>query len=374
MKNFIAILAMASLLHTNSQNHQSAVDPNSSLMPGSWNTATGYFTLYNNTGEGNTATGNYSLLNNISGSYNTANGYQSLYSNTNGYYNTSIGSQALNSNISGSYNTANGYQSLFFNHNGTHNTSIGSQALFYNHNGTHNTAVGHQALYNVQPGSYNSAYGPFALWNLYNGYYNTANGNKALFNIQTGNFNTATGNEALMNLTNGSENTGLGSSTQTSGVNAHNQTIIGSNAVGQADNSVVLGNAEVTAVYMAQDAGAKVYAGEGNFSGQLTIGGDILVSSDTRLKANIVSLGSTLAKLLLIDGKTYTMKKDGKQKIGLLAQDIKNVFPELVSEDDHEMLAVNYQGLIPILINALKEQDAKISRLEQLTKQLITNE
>ena len=177
-----------------------------------------------------------------------------------------------------------------------------------------------------------------------------------------------------MNLTNGSENTGLGSSTQTSGVNAHNQTIIGSNAVGQADNSVVLGNAEVTAVYMAQDAGAKVYAGEGNFSGQLTIGGDILVSSDTRLKANIVSLGSTLAKLLLIDGKTYTMKKDGKQKIGLLAQDIKNVFPELVSEDDHEMLAVNYQGLIPILINALKEQDAKISRLEQLTKQLITNE
>ena len=534
MKNFIAILAMASLLHTNSQNHQSAVDPNSSLMPGSWNTATGYFTLYNNTGEGNTATGNYSLLNNISGSYNTANGYQSLYSNTNGYYNTSIGSQALNSNISGSYNTANGYQSLFFNHNGTHNTSIGSQALFYNHNGTHNTAVGHQALFNVQPGSYNSAYGPFALWNLYNGYYNTANGNKALFNIQTGNFNTATGNEALMNLTNGSENTGLGSSTQTSGVNAHNQTIIGSNAVGQADNSVVLGNENVTAIYMGQDSGAIVYAGglnidgmaitsselnllsgittigsgivstvtendnigvrlstsstenhgnigsnavdlsfsssssetkgatgdnsfasglnttasgnvssaigintiasdyssfaigqynnslssittNGNatafdlnntafvigngtasdaksdafkvlFSGDATIGkdltikGDILVSSDARLKANIVSLGSTLAKLLLIDGKTYTMKKDGKQKIGLLAQDIKNVFPELVSEDDHEMLTVNYQGLIPVLINALKEldrkmkrQDDKILRLELLVEKLIAH-
>lgn len=55
-------------------------------------------------------------------------------------------------------------------------------------------------------------------------------------------------------------------------------------------------------------------------------------------------------------------------------KDIQNVFPELVSQDDDEMLAVNYQGLIPILINALKEQDAKISRLEQLTKQLITNE
>ena len=546
MKNYIAIIAMTMLLYTNAQNHRSSVDPTSTSMNGQNNTATGYFTLYyNNTGAGNTATGIYSLYNNNSGSYNTTIGYHSL-----------------TSNISGSYNTANGYQSLYYNNMGSYNTSIGSQALFYNHNGTHNTAVGYQALFNVQPGSYNSAYGPFALWNLYNGYYNTANGNKALFNIQTGNFNTATGNEALMNLTNGSENTangnkalfniqtgnfntatgnealmnltngsentGLGSGAQTSGVNAHNQTIIGSNAVGQADNSVVLGNENVTAIYMGQDSGAIVYAGglnidgmaitsselnllsgittigsgivstvtendnigvrlstsstenhgnigsnavdlsfsnsssetkgatgdnsfasglnttasgnvssaigintiasdyssfaigqynnslssittNGNatafdlnntafvigngtasdaksdafkvlFSGDATIGkdltikGDILVSSDARLKANIVSLGSTLAKLLLIDGKTYTMKKDGKQKIGLLAQDIKNVFPELVSEDDHEMLTVNYQGLIPVLINALKEQDAKISRLEQLTKKLIADE
>jgi hypothetical protein len=56
----------------------------------------------------------------------------------------------------------------------------------------------------------------------------------------------------------------------------------------------------------------------------------------------------------------------GKQKIGVLAQEIQEVFPELVSEDDNEMLAVNYQGLVPVLINALKEQDAKLN--EQETK------
>jgi hypothetical protein len=55
------------------------------------------------------------------------------------------------------------------------------------------------------------------------------------------------------------------------------------------------------------------------------------------------------------------MTKDGKQKIGVLAQEIKQVFPELVSEDDNEMLAVNYQGLVPVLINAIKEQNNKIS-------------
>ena len=64
----------------------------------------------------------------------------------------------------------------------------------------------------------------------------------------------------------------------------------------------------------------------------------------------------------------------GKQKIGVLAQEIKEVFPELVSEDDNEMLAVNYQGLLPVLINALKEQDEKINRLEILVETLIKNE
>ena len=110
---------------------------------------------------------------------------------------------------------------------------------------------------------------------------------------------------------------------------------------------------------MGEDSGAKVYAGEGSFTGDVTIGGDVVVSSDARLKSNIVSLGSTLSRLLLIDGKSYEMK--GKQKIGVLAQEIQEVFPELVSEDDNEMLAVNYQGLVPVLINALKEQDNKIS-------------
>ncbi|MDG2357678.1 MAG: tail fiber domain-containing protein, partial [Polaribacter sp.] len=91
-------------------------------------------------------------------------------------------------------------------------------------------------------------------------------------------------------------------------------------------------------------------------------------------------LGATSAKLLLIDGKTYTLKKDGKQKIGLLAQNIQEVFPELVSVDNNKMLAINYQGLVPVLINALKEQDgkmkeqdSKISRLERLVEKLIAD-
>ncbi|MDG1822829.1 MAG: tail fiber domain-containing protein [Flavobacteriaceae bacterium] len=98
-------------------------------------------------------------------------------------------------------------------------------------------------------------------------------------------------------------------------------------------------------------------------NGDAIFNGDVKVTSDKRLKANIISLGSTLAKLLQIDGKTYTMKKDEnkKQKIGVLAQDIEKVFPELVSESNG-VKSVNYQGLVPVLINALKEQDTKLNK------------
>ena len=102
------------------------------------------------------------------------------------------------------------------------------------------------------------------------------------------------------------------------------------------------------------------------YDGSATLAGDLTVNSDARLKSNIVSLGSTLAKLMQIDGKSYTMKSNDKEsKIGLLAQEILEVFPELVKagEDKNETLSVNYQGLIPVLINAIKEQQNQIKTI-----------
>lgn len=107
------------------------------------------------------------------------------------------------------------------------------------------------------------------------------------------------------------------------------------------------------------------------FDGTTTIAGDLNINSDARLKANIISLGATLSKLLQIDGKTYTMKKDAnhKMKIGLLAQDIEKIFPELVSETNN-IKSVNYQGLVPVLINAIKEQQHEIERLKKQEERL----
>jgi hypothetical protein len=106
-----------------------------------------------------------------------------------------------------------------------------------------------------------------------------------------------------------------------------------------------------------------------NYDGSATLSGDLTINSDARLKSNIISLGSTLAKLLMIDGKSYTMKSnESKSKIGLLAQDVQKAFPELVktTNDSDKTLSVNYQGLIPVLINAIKDQQKQIKELKKL--------
>ena len=60
----------------------------------------------------------------------------------------------------------------------------------------------------------------------------------------------------------------------------------------------------------------------------------------------------------------------GERKIGVLAQEIQKLFPELVGTDDENRLTVNYQGLVPVLINALKEQQNEIVRLKEQEKRI----
>ena len=276
--------------------------------------------------------------------------YSGESAGSNGEYFTNVGPYSGRFSSDMSFNVHVGYAA---GHRGTEaikNVAIGSYAMYAasgsNMTGDNSTSAGHESMYNITSGYNNSGLGYQSFYNLTTGYNNTAIGNNA--------------GDALLT---GYHNTFLGNSTDASSTSAINQTMIGYAADGQADNSVVLGNDAVTAIYMAEDSGATIYAGNATF------GGDVTISSDIRLKSNIVSLGSTLSKLLQIDGKSYEMK--GKQKIGVLAQEIQEVFPDLIGEDTEGMLTVNYQGLVPVLINAIKEQEDKISRLENLVEQLI---
>ena len=208
---------------------------------------------------------------------------------------------------------------------------------------------------------------------------NSANNNSAGTNaVAMGNNTTASGNNSTsmgyFTTASGNKTTAMGADTTASDyaslvIGQYNSSgaSVTNNATSfsTSNTAFVIGNG--TASNAKSDAFKVMFNGDTTVSNDLTVNGDVVISSDARLKSNIVSLGSTLSKLLQIDGKSYEMK--GKQKIGVLAQEIKEVFPELVSEDDNKMLAVNYQGLVPVLINALKEQQSEIDELkEQETK------
>ena len=256
---------------------------------------------------------------------------------------------------SGRSTTASGYGSTVFGRNSTSSGDY-STAMGFNTNasGVYSTAMGYQS---TASGNYSKAIG----------YESTASGTRSFAG-------------GLQTIASGGGSFAFHSGTTASGTNS---TALGRVTVASDYASVVIGqynssgssatsadsfstSAPAFVIGNGTDSSNKSDAFKVMFNGDTTVGGDITISSDARLKSNIISLGSTLSKLLLIDGKSY--EKDGKQRIGVLAQEIQEVFPELVSEDDNEMLAVNYQGLVPVLINALKEQDIIIkSQEERLT-------
>ena len=98
------------------------------------------------------------------------------------------------------------------------------------------------------------------------GGYNTASGYEALISNTTGANNTTLGYRAGDVITTGNHNTIIGYQADPSAIDASNQIVIGKGATGLGDNYAVIGNASVTRVYAAQDAGATLYAMESSGS------------------------------------------------------------------------------------------------------------
>ena len=224
------------------------------------NTAAGADALSTKTGQRNTAIGKDALRTNTDGAYNTAIGYYSLTMNKGGDNNAALGNYALQLNTEGDYNTAVGYKALQSNTTGRYNTASGSAALQKNTTGLNNTASGTSALFSNTDGSYNTASGTSALTTNTTGAGNTASGANALFSQTEGEENVAIGNRAMYSNTTGSYNVAIGSRASISSNSGTNQTVIGYNATGKGDNTVVLGNGNITDVYAADDGAAVIHA------------------------------------------------------------------------------------------------------------------
>ena len=93
------------------------------------------------------------------------------------------------------------------------------------------------------------------------------------------------------------------------------------------------------------------------------------IASDEKLKENINLIDNPIEKIKQIRGVTFDWKRDGKKSAGVIAQDIEKILPEAVKEvhglkDDESYKTVNYNSLISILIESVKELTARVEELE----------
>ena len=116
-------------------------------------------------------------------------------------------------------------------------------------------------------------------------------------------------------------------------------------------------------------ANIAVTSGTVTLTGALNVTGDIAAfyTSDQRLKDNITPIHNALDKVLSISGNTFDWnEKSGKEgtEVGVIAQEILEVLPEAVTTRDNGYLAVRYEKLVPLLIEAIKDLKAEIEELK----------
>ena len=99
-------------------------------------------------------------------------------------------------------------------------------------------------------------------------------------------------------------------------------------------------------------------------SGRIVADSDITAYSDERLKKDIVTIDGALDKTKALRGVEFTRIADNSRSIGVVAQELEAILPELVLTDDEGMKSVNYAQITGLLIEAVKELSAKVEKLE----------
>ena len=131
--------------------------------------------------------------------------------------------------------------------------------------------------------------------------------------------------------------------------------------------SVAATTANTGSTVVARDASGDFTAGTitvTNLTASQTVqAADFNSTSDENLKTNIQTIESSLDTLQQLRGVTFDWKGNNKPSIGVIAQELEQVLPQLVTDGDPK--TVNYNGLIGVLIEAVKELSAEVQELKR---------
>jgi hypothetical protein len=140
--------------------------------------------------------------------------------------------------------------------------------------------------------------------------------------------------------------------------------------LGDSDTDNVIFNADVNSDILpntddAYDIGSAAVSKRwrhASFAGIITCT-DLNSTSDINLKENIKQIDDPLSKVLQINGVTFNWKNTQEESVGVIAQEVEKVLPQLVKETEGKK-SLNYNGLIGLLVEAIKEQQNQIDELK----------
>ena len=253
-----------------------------------------------------------------------------------------------------------------------HNTAGGSSVLSNLTTGASNTAFGFEALFNNTFGNSNTATGADALLSNTRGSENVALGVGALFDNITGRRNAAVGRSALRHSTD-TKNIGIGYQAGTTLTAGSNNIYIGNQGAGDESQTIRIGTAQAS-TFIAGIVGALVSNNRAEVfvdasTSQLGLGA--MISSE-RYKQDILPIGASSQGVLQLRPVMFSYKQAQRTKHnGLLAEEVAGVYPERVARTASvEPQAVQYQELIPMLLNELQRQQKELAEVAALRKEL----
>ena len=95
--------------------------------------------------------------------------------------------------------------------------------------------------------------------------------------------------------------------------------------------------------------------------------GDVYAGSDRRIKENISELSNALDKIKNLKGYSYNKIGVTHRSIGLMAQDVEKIIPEVVSRNKEGMKGIDYGQMIAMLVEAIKELNSKMETMNGTT-------
>ena len=95
----------------------------------------------------------------------------------------------------------------------------------------------------------------------------------------------------------------------------------------------------------------------------MTCAGSVISNSDAKLKTNITTIKDALDKVSRLRGVEFDYIKNGRHSIGVIAQEVEEVLPDLVIGDNPKSVA--YGNIVGLLIEAIKEQNIEINKMKK---------